>query len=112
MADWIERTFRSVNLFHTSGHITAPAIAHLMKQLLSRSAVLGGSLIGAASRETDALLARHCGQDYESVPIHPVVAERLDLRFYDPDATYRWHDHDWTFRQYILHYIRWSDYIG
>nr|WP_294554037.1 hypothetical protein [uncultured Rhodopila sp.] len=59
-----------------------------------------------------ALLARHCGQDYESIPIHPVVAERLDIRFFDPEATCRWHEHDWTFRQYILHYIRWSDYIG
>jgi hypothetical protein len=112
MAEWIEQTFRTTNLFYTSGHIAAPAIARLMKQLLSRSAVLGGSLIRAAIAETDALLARHCGQDYESVPIHPLVAERLDLRFFDPAATYRWHEHDWTFRQYILHYIRWSDYIG
>jgi hypothetical protein len=45
------------------------------------------------------------------VPIHPLVAERLGLQFYDPDATYRWHAHEWTFRQYILHYIRWADYL-
>ena len=102
--------FRSTNLFHTSGHIAAPAIGHLMKQVLSRSAVLGTTLGKAAILETDALLAGHTGQDFESVPIHPLVAERLDLRFFDPDATYRWHAHDWTFRQYILHYIRWSVY--
>ena len=112
MSEWVERTFRSTNLFHTSGHITGPAIAHLMKQVLSRSAALGASLIRAAAAETDALLERHAGQDFESVPIHPLVAERLELRFFDPGATYRWHAHAWTFRQYILHYIRWSDYIG
>ena len=26
LAAWVEKTFRSVNLFHTSGHIAAPAI--------------------------------------------------------------------------------------
>jgi hypothetical protein len=35
----------------------------------------------------------------------------LNLRFHDPDATYRWHGHHWTFRQYILHYMRWADYL-
>jgi hypothetical protein len=111
MAEWVERTFRSTNLFYTRGHITAHAIAHLMKQVLGQSAALGGSLMRGAVSETDTLWQRHAGQDCECVPIHPLVAERLGLRFYDPDATYRWHGHDWTFRQYILHYVRWSDYL-
>lgn len=111
LADWVERTFRTTNLFYTSGHITAPAIAYLMKQLLAKSSALSPSLMRAASSETDVLLRRHAGQDFETVPIHPLVAERLDLRFFDPDTTYRWHAHEWTFRQYILHYIRWSEYL-
>ena len=111
LAEWVERTFRVTNLFHTSGHITAAAVSYLMKQLLSRSAVLGSSLIGAAISETDLLLRRHTGQDFECVPVHPLVAERLMLRYHDANGTYRWHAHDWTFRQYILHYIRWSDYL-
>lgn len=111
LADWVETTFRSVNLFHTSGHITAPAVSFLMKQLLSRTGILPPALARAAMAEVDGLLHRHTGQDFECVPIHPLVAERLKLRFYDPDATYRWHMHEWTFRQYILHYIRWSDYL-
>jgi hypothetical protein len=111
LAEWVEKTFRSVSLFHTSGHITAPAIGFLMKQLLTRTNILTPALARAAIGEVDILLRRHTGQDFESVPIHPRVAERLTLRFYDPDATYRWHAHEWTFRQYILHYIRWADYL-
>jgi hypothetical protein len=111
LADWVEATFRSVNLFYTSGHIAAPAVAFLMKQLLGRTSILTPALARAAIGEVDVLLRRHTGQDFECVPIHPLVAERLNLRFYDPDATYRWHAHAWTFRQYILHYIRWTDYL-
>jgi hypothetical protein len=111
LADWVERTFRSVNLFHTSGHISAPATGHLMKGLLSRTEILSPSLLRAANTEVDILLRYHAGQDFESVPVHPMVAERLNLRFYDPASTYRWHGHRWTFKQYILHYIRWTNYL-
>ena len=111
LADWVEKTFRSVNLFYTSGHVATPAITFLMKQLLSRTSVLTPTLARAAIAEVDILLPRHTGQDFECVPIHPIVAERLNLRFYDPDKTYRWHAHEWSFRQYILHYIRWTNYL-
>jgi hypothetical protein len=112
LADWVEKTFRSTNLFYTSGHITARAVAYLMKQLLSRTSILSPALARAAIGETDILLRRHTGQDFECVPIHPTVAERLNLRFYDPHAKYRWHAHEWTFREYILHYTRWTSYLG
>lgn len=111
LTEWVEKTFQSVSLFHTSGHITAPAVGYVMKQLLERTSILTPALARAAIADVDVLLRRHTGQDFECVPIHPSVAERLNLRFYDPDATYRWHGHQWTFRQYILHYIRWADYL-
>lgn len=111
LADWVEANFRATSLFHTSGHITAASIGHLMKQLLARTPILPAHLTHIALAEVDLLMRHHAGQDFETVPIHPIVAERVGLRFYDPDATWRWHSHRWTFRQYILHYIRWADYI-
>ncbi len=111
LADWVEKTFRTVNLFYTSGHITAPAVVYLMKQLLDRSSILSPALARAATTDVDILSRYHTGQDFECVPIHPMVAGRLNLRFFDPNATYRWHAHEWTFRQYTLHDIRWEDYI-
>jgi polysaccharide biosynthesis acetyltransferase WcbI-like protein len=111
LADWVEKTFRSVNLFYTSGHIAPAAITFLIKQLLSRTGILTPTLARTAMAEVDILLHRHTGQDFECVPIHPIVAKHLNLRFYDPDKTYRWHAHEWSFRQYILHYIRWTNYL-
>lgn len=111
LAAWVEANFRAISLFHTSGHITAAAVGHLAKQLLARTSILSPALARAALNEVDTLLRRHAGQDFECVPIHPLVAERLGLRLYNPDATYRWHAHRWTFKQYILHYIRWKDYL-
>ncbi len=111
LADWVEKTFRSVNLFYTSGHIAAPAVTFLMKCLLEQTQILSVKLARVAAAEVDVLQRHHTGQDFECVPIHPVVAERLDLRFFNPNATYRWHAHAWTFRQYILHYIHWTDYL-
>ena len=41
----------------------------------------------------------------------PKLAEKLGLTWFDPAALYRWHGHEWTFRQYVLHYIRWAPYL-
>jgi hypothetical protein len=111
LAEWVEKTFRNVNMFYTSGHIAAPAVTFLMKRLLEQTKILSAKLARVAAEEVDVLQRYHMGQDFECVPIHPLVAERLDLRFFDPNATYRWHAHAWTFRQYILHYIHWTDYL-
>jgi hypothetical protein len=111
MGEWVEQNFRTVKLFHTSGHIAAAATSALFKQLLRATRSLDRGRIGTALAETDTLLRHHQGQDFECVPIHPLVAEGLGLTWYDPDALYRWHGHDWTFRQYILHYIRWAPYL-
>ena len=111
LAEWVEQNFRTTKLFHTSGHITAAVTGRLFKQLLQSTRSFDRQRIGPALAETDTLLQRHRGQDFECVPIHPLVADGLGLTWYDPDARYRWHGHDWTFRQYILHYIRWAPYL-
>jgi hypothetical protein len=109
-ADWVAGNLTKVRLFHASSHITAAPTRFLLGELLTRTQVVGPQAT-AAVQETERLLRYHEGQDFECVPIHPLVAERLQLRFYDPAARHRWHGHEWTFRQYILHYIRWADYL-
>lgn len=111
-AAWVERYFREVKLFHTIGHMTAAPTAFMLRQLLEQTQGLPRSLLPRLRGEVDMLLRGHAGQDFESVPIHPLVAERLQLRFYDPDARYRWHAHEWTFREYIIRYARWAPYLN
>jgi hypothetical protein len=110
-ATWVEKHFRDMRLFHTAGHLTAAPIAFMLRQLLERTEVVPRGELTRMRGEIDTLLRLHDGQDFESVPIHPLVAERLRLRFYDPNARYRWHAHEWTFREYILHYARWAPYL-
>lgn len=111
-APWVEQHFRDMKLFHTAGHLTAAPIAFMLRQLLERTAIVPRQDLTAMRGEIDTLLRLHDGQDFESVPIHPLVAERLQLRFHNPNARYRWHAHEWTFREYILHYARWAPYLG
>lgn len=111
LADWVEQNFRETRLFHTSGHLTAVPIAFIMKQLLERTDVFAREDVARLKGEVDTLLRHHVGQDFESVPIHPLVAEQLRLRFFDPHRRYRWHGHEWTLREYILHYARWAPYL-
>lgn len=110
-ASWVERHFRDTKLFHTAGHLTAAPIAFMLRQLLQRTEIVPRGDLLRLSAEIDTLLRLSDGQDFESVPIHPLVAERLQLRFYDPNARYRWHAHEWTFREYIVRYTRWAPYL-
>jgi hypothetical protein len=112
VADWVERQFREIRLFHTAGHVTAAPTAFMLKQLLARTELVPQVDLARLYGEVDQLLRHHQGQDFESVPLHPLVAERLRLRFFEPDARYRWHAHEWTLREYILHYTRWTPYMG
>ena len=111
-ATWVAQNFREIKLFHTPGHLTAAPVSYMLRQLLERTEIVPRGELTRMRGEIDTLLRLHNGQDFESVPIHPLVGERLQLRFYDQNARYRWHAHEWTFREYILHYARWAPYLG
>ena len=111
MWDWVEANFRTRKLFHTASHLTASPFGHLMKQLVEQTAVLNAADTLRIKQEIDFLLRCHRGQDNEMMPIHPLVAERLELAWYDPAEQYRWNGHEWTLRDYILKYIRLEPFL-
>lgn len=111
IADWVLENFRRTQLFYTAGHLTAPPLGRLTNELLQRTEMLKPEAIFQAQREVEFLLRDHQGQDLEVVPLHPVVAERLEISYYDQDMKYRWHGHEWSFREYILNYIHWEPYL-
>ena len=112
MWDWVESKFRTQRLFHSSSHLTALPLAHLLKELIARTGGLDAADIARCRRQIDFLSQHHRGQDIEVVPIHPLVAERLELSWYDPNELHRWHGHRWSYREYILKYIRWEPYLN
>jgi hypothetical protein len=110
VGDWIANTFRETNLFHNWSHVSGAALRFLLRSLALET--LAGRYVPAEllRGEVDCLLRDHQGQDWCCMPIHPLVAERMKLRFYDPYARYRWYANEWTFQEYIVNYIRWAAY--
>lgn len=111
IADWVLENFRTTRIFYTAGHLTATPLGLMARKLLERTKLFGEAEIFRAHQEADFLLRDYAGQDLEVVPLHPLVAERLDLTYYDPNARHRWHGHEWSFREYILNYIHWEPYL-
>ena len=111
VADWVAARFRTTRLFYTAGHLTALPLGHMLKELLRRTPILPEAVVAQACAEVDLILVHHRGQDLEVAPVHPMVAERLGLTWHDPAALGRWRGHAWSFREYILNYIRWEPYL-
>jgi hypothetical protein len=110
LSEWVQQKFRTTKLFHTMGHLTAEPTRYIFPQLVQRTSAVAHRT-SQSQREIDLLLRYNEGQDHETVPVHPLVAQRLQLRYFDPDARYRWHAHDWTFKEYIIRYINWATYM-
>lgn len=107
LADYVLDRFRDEHLFWTSGHVSAPAMAELARRVAERARpVLGGSAVRAEA--CLAAASNYGGMGSLQHPIHPLVAEALDLRFWRPDFDYRWHTEHWTFYEYIQRYIEYD----
>jgi hypothetical protein len=109
--DWIQTNIRTRAVFDAPTLPTVATTGHLLKQLLERTDRLTSAEHLRARQETDFLLRDYSGRDTEMLPIHPLVAARLGLTWYDPDRMHRWHGHEWTFREYIVKYIRWEPFL-
>ncbi|MBU7574858.1 MAG: hypothetical protein KAF64_15985 [Hydrogenophaga sp.] len=107
LADYVLDRFRDEHLFWTSGHMSAPAMAELTRRVAGHARpVLGGS---AARAEACLAAASHDGgMGVHQHPIHPLVAEALELRFWRTDFAYRWHTQQWTYYEYIQRYIEYD----
>lgn len=104
LADYVEPAFRREHLFWTAGHMSATAVAELARRI----AAVARPVLGGSAERADTCLAAVLdfdGMGEVQHPIHPVVADVLDLGFCQPDTTYRWYSQNWTFFDYIQRYI-------
>jgi len=111
-ADYLHANFRRTQLFYEPGRITRDPLLYLMSQLVLATfdgPWSGGAEILAALQQ---LLRYHVGYDTISQPVHPLVAERLKLHWYDPEARYRWFAHDWSFREWVVRCVRFTPYVA
>lgn len=107
VADFIVENFRRYRLFFAPPYPTGELLRHIVVQLLTGSPIEALCDPAKLRRELDFLLTGYIGRR-EELPIHPLVARRLELAWWQPDMRYRWHSNHWTFEQYVLRYIRWT----
>lgn len=83
---------------------------HLVTEALLRRT----SLLSAAVREAALEEYRQASRGWlglagtRQTPLHPEVARRLGLGWCDGDTRFAWFGNRWTFREYMLRYIRWQ----
>ncbi len=101
---YVEANFRRHYLFWTNGHVSRDGVLELAR----RVADVARPVLGGTAERAEACMA--AAADFEGMgglqhPIHPMVAQAYGLADCEPDRTWRWYDQDWTFFDYIEHYI-------
>lgn len=107
LADYVESTFRREHLFWTNGHVSGAGIYALISRIAHAvRPYLGGTALRAQA--SLAYLHEHGGLGEHQLPIHPLVADALQLEFWQPDMRYRWSTQHWDFFEYIQRYIEYD----
>jgi hypothetical protein len=112
VASYLLENYQSIQLFYERARITQHPLIHITMKLLDET-MDGGISNKAEILEDVALQLRyHRGVDTFSQPIHPSVADKFQLKWYDPDATYSWFMHDWIFREWVVRCVRLAPYVS
>jgi hypothetical protein len=109
---YLLENYRTVQLFYERGRITQHPLTHITLKLLHETMDASVSDKAEILEEVVRLLRNHRGVDHISQPIHPFVAEKLRLKWYDPNATYRWFMHDVSFREWVVRCARLAPYVS
>ncbi|WP_174300818.1 WcbI family polysaccharide biosynthesis putative acetyltransferase [Caulobacter sp. S45] len=109
-ADHLLESFRTDQLFYSFARPTPHAIRNVFDQLLART-IEDADLLAEARADLARLLRFYVGYDMEECPVHPLIAKHFKLEWYDADALYRHHANAFTYRDYIIRYMRYDPYI-
>ncbi|UPG72585.1 hypothetical protein MVG78_19275 [Roseomonas gilardii subsp. gilardii] len=100
---------RRAPLFNTPNDPAGAPFHFVTEALLRRTSLLDASAREAALEEyrqaSRGWLGLSCTHQ---TPLHPEVARRLGLDWCDGDTRFAWFGNRWTFREYMLRYIRWQ----
>lgn len=108
IGEFVLNRFRKERLFWTVNHPTPPLLNALAERLLQASDPVQPALQDA---DVAATLSSHFRPEgplgVVSVPIHPKVAEHLELEWYDPNERHRsWDGKTYTYAEYFEGMIR------
>lgn len=110
IAGFIESNFRERQLFTTPHERAMPIVRDIVRQLAERSGLADRVGTEALTEGLDNLLNGWRGS-HQGLPVHPRVARHFGLQWWSADMRYRMLGNDFTFREFILRYIRWSPWL-
>ena len=108
MAPFLSEHLRTQQLFYTTGRGSWIPTADMLRRLVGESCD-DPELRRHAVAEGERLSRDYVGNDALSVPVHPMVAERLALSWYDPRSLHAWGGYRFDFRDWIIRCVRLSD---
>jgi|GEM_PF-2140260 len=110
LASFIDSHFQERCLFTTPHERDTPIVREIVRRLIDALADMGAADAEALYASLDRLLSGWRASKH-AVPIHPRIARHFQLAWWSPDMRYRMMGNEFTFRDYILRYIRWSPWL-
>ena len=108
MAAFLSGRLRQCRLFYTAGRGSWASTGEILRRLVEATIDTPGDRT-RASAEVARMDADYVGNDTLSMPVHPLVAERLGLNWHAPDERQNWRSYRLDFREFIVHCMRLSD---
>lgn len=108
MAGFLLDRLRRTQLFYTAGRATWVPTGEMLRGLVEAT-IADAEVRCAVLADMQQMAAAYVGNDTLSMPIHPLVAERLGLEWHDAGALCRWRSYTLGFRDFMLRCIRLSD---
>jgi hypothetical protein len=104
--------YKTTQLFYERARITRLPLMLITLKLMQEAMDTSISNRCEIMDEVANQLRYHRGVDTFSQPIHPLVADKLKLEWYDRDAKYRWFMHEWSFQEWIVRCVRLAPYVS
>jgi hypothetical protein len=109
LGDFIARHFSTSRVFASPTREGAPLLREMVDQVLDEALVRAIVSPEILRGELDTLLHGYAGC-LEEIPVHKRVASHFGLSWWSPDMKYRWMSNRRTHREYILDYIKWTQW--
>jgi hypothetical protein len=111
IGDFIADQFHEKSLFSNGIRPTIVLYREILQRLVSYTFADTPGLAERILADIDPLLDGFTVVDDEEVPISPLVAERLSLKWFQPDRLYRWRCHRWTRDEWLINVVRLHSYV-
>ncbi len=111
LAAFLDAGFRDRIMFAAPYERGTPIVREVARQLLETPVLREVCDLETALAALDRLTLGWRAEG-RALPVHPRVAWHFGLNWWSPDMRYRWQNNDFTFREHIIRYIRWSPWLG